>query len=305
MESLSAFWKKASWADCIRKGKSGSCLGWRDQCRHSPDIFHLPRSQEIYHHQLWPRSWQVTEHTYHNGCAYKEIIYGTACVTRFYYNDTSYLMIWTYLLSLGSLVGGWVHSEPAALIHGSCAREHHITHTPHGSCYITVAYSCLAALWSQYYKPACPWRERLRDNGEAVEINASCVNAVECHTISLHAYLLCLHMSQQNSMTIHQNLATGLPLHMQQRLLATLAVNNFKDEFVKQLLCKYYTKYVTKVTLSYKVKKKHTFSPALRPCVYMACTDSASSSWKVHFQSSHGSCIRWELKCTLLGQFAA
>ena len=79
-------------------------------------------------------------------------------------------------------------------------------------------------------------------------------------------------------MTIHQNLATGLPLHMQQRLLATLAVNNFKDEFVKQLLCKYYTKYVTKVTLSYKVKKKHTFSPALRPCVYMACTDSASSS---------------------------
>lgn len=79
----------------------------------------------------------------------------------------------------------------------------------------------------------------MRDTGAAAEINANCVNAVECHTISLHAYLLCLHVSQQNSMTIHQNLAAGLPLHMQQRL-TSLVVN--KDEFVKQLLCKFYTK---------------------------------------------------------------
>ena len=43
-------------------------------------------------------------------------------------------------------------------------------------------------------------------------------------------------------MTIHQNLAAGLPLHMQQRLTSLVVNNHYKDEFVKQLLCKFYTK---------------------------------------------------------------
>ena len=35
-------------------------LAGRDQNRHPPDIFHLPRSQEIYHHQLWPTGDSTT-----------------------------------------------------------------------------------------------------------------------------------------------------------------------------------------------------------------------------------------------------
>ena len=40
-------------------------LAGRDQNRHPPNIFHLPRSQEIYHHQLWPTGDSTT--TYYEG----------------------------------------------------------------------------------------------------------------------------------------------------------------------------------------------------------------------------------------------
>lgn len=83
-----------------------------------------------------------------------------------------------------------MHSEPAALIHGSYTWEHHITHALHGNYHTSVAYSCLAALRSQYYKPVCPWRERLRDNEAAAGINANRVNDVECHTVLVDTFFV-------------------------------------------------------------------------------------------------------------------
>ena len=194
MESLSAFWKKVSWADCIRKGGrvAHAKVGWLGETTTDTHqisfICHAHKKYIITSSDL-----QVTVQSHIMKVVLTKKLklwlseYSTAGVTKFH---TNYLMIYSYFFSLWSLVGGWMHSEPAALIHGSCTREHHMTHALHGSYHITVAYSCLAGLWSQYYKPVCPWRERLRDNEAAAGINANRVNAVECHTVLAHTFFV-------------------------------------------------------------------------------------------------------------------
>jgi len=59
IESLSAFWKKDSWADCEWEKKHGwTCcekhIGLVQAVKHSPNTSHLPHSQGICHPQLWP-----------------------------------------------------------------------------------------------------------------------------------------------------------------------------------------------------------------------------------------------------------
>lgn len=162
-------------------------LAGRDQNRHPPDIFHLPRSQEIYHHQLWPTGDSTT--TYCEGHKEATIIQHMQQVLPSFIL-TTWWSTHTFSPSDLWLEAGCTVNQQLSFMAPAHAWEHRITHALHGSYHITVAYSCLAALWSQYYKPVCPWREKLRDNEAAAGINANRVNDVECHTVLVHTFFV-------------------------------------------------------------------------------------------------------------------